>query len=103
MAGAILAIGAAVSAATKSQVIAFVVSAALVFILIAAGTPAVLGLLQDWAPERLIAAVAGASIFGHFTAITRGVIDLRDLVYFLSIIAGFLAANAVLVDLKKAD
>src|SRR3954463_13709876 len=103
MAGAILAIGAAVSAATKGRVIAFVVSAALVFILIAAGPPAVLGLLQDWAPERLIAAVAGASIFAHFTAITRGVIDLRDLVYFLSIIAGFLAANAVLVDLKKAD
>jgi ABC-2 type transport system permease protein len=103
MAGAVLAIGAAVSAATKNQVIAFVVTAAFVFVLSVAGTPTVLGLLQDWAPEGLIGAVAGASLFGHFSAITGGVIDLRDLVYFLSIIVAFLAANAVLIDLKKAD
>jgi ABC-2 type transport system permease protein len=79
MAGAILAIGAAVSAATKNQVIAFVVTATLVFMLIAAGTPTVIGLFQGWAPEGLIHAVAEASLFGHFTAITRGVVDLRDL------------------------
>ena len=103
MAGAILAIGAAVSAATKNQVIAFVVTAALVFVLIAAGTSTVLGLFRGWAPAGLIDAVAGASIFGHFTAITRGVIDLRDLLYFASVMAAFLAANAIIVDLKKAD
>src|SRR5712671_2918484 len=103
MAGAVLAIGAAVSAATKNQVIAFVVTAALVFVLAVAGTPAVLGLLQGWAPSSVIRAVAGASLFGHFTAITRGVVDLRDLVYFVSIMVAFLAANAVLIDLKKAD
>ena len=103
MAGAVLAIGAAVSAATKNQVIAFVVTAALVFVLAVAGTPVVLGLLQGWASSGLIRAVAGASLFGHFTAITRGVVDLRDLVYFVSIIVAFLAANAVLIDLKKAD
>jgi ABC-2 type transport system permease protein len=103
MAGAVLAIGAAVSAATKNQVIAFVVTAALVFVLAVAGTPAVLGLLQGRAPNGVIRAVAGASLIGHFTAITRGVVDLRDLVYFVSIMAAFLAANAVLIDLKKAD
>ena len=103
MAGAVLAIGAAVSATTKNQVIAFIVTAALVFVLTAAGTSTVLGLFQGWAPDRLIAAVAGASLFGHFTAITRGVVDLRDLVYFLSLMIAFLAATAILVDLKKAD
>jgi len=103
MAGAVLAIGAAVSAATKNQVIAFVVTAALVFVLAVAGTPAVLGLLQGWAPSGVIRAVAGASLFGHFTAITRGVLDLQDLLYFLSLIVAFLGANAVLVDLMKAD
>jgi ABC-2 type transport system permease protein len=51
----------------------------------------------------VIRAVAGASLFGHFAAITRGVVDLRDLVYFVSIMVAFLAANAVLIDLKKAD
>lgn len=103
MAGAVLAIGAAVSAATKNQVIAFIVTAALVFVLTVAGTSTVLGLLRGWAPEGLIGAVAAASIFGHFTAITRGVVDLHDLVYFLSLMVAFLAANAILVDLKKAD
>jgi ABC-2 type transport system permease protein len=102
MAGAILAIGAALSAATKNQVIAFVLTAALVFVLIAAGTQTVLGLFAGWAPDALVRAVAGASLFGHFTAITRGVLDLRDLFYFISIIVAFLAANAVLVDLTKA-
>src|SRR3984885_12491203 len=69
MAGAILAIGAALSAATKNQVIAFVVTASLVFVLIAAGTQTVLGIFQGWAPEGLIRAVAATSLFGHFTAI----------------------------------
>ena len=103
MAGAILAIGAALSAATKNQIIAFVVTAALVFVLTAAGTQTVLGLFQGWAPEALTHAVAGASLFGHFTAITRGVLDLRDLFYFVSIMVAFLAATAVLVDLTKAE
>jgi ABC-2 type transport system permease protein len=103
MSGAVLAIGEAVSAATKNQVIAFIITAALVFVLTVAGTSTVLGLFEGWAPDGLIAAVAGASIFGHFTAITRGVVNLRDLVYFLSLMIAFLAATAILVDLKKAD
>ena len=102
MAGAILAIGAAVSALTKSQVIAFVVTAAVVFILTAAGTAMVLDLIRGWAPEGVTRAVAAASLYGHFGTITRGVLDLRDLVYFVSLIAGFLGANALLIDLKKA-
>jgi ABC-2 type transport system permease protein len=103
LAGAILAIGAAVSALTKNQVIAFILTAALVFVLTAAGTSTVLGLLRGWAPASVVAAVAGASIFGHFAAITRGIVELRDVVYFLSLIVAFLAANAILIDLKKAD
>jgi ABC-2 type transport system permease protein len=102
MAGAILALGAAVSAATKNQIIAFIVTAALVFVLIAAGTPTVLGIFEGWAPEGLIHAIVAASLFGHFTAITRGVLDLRDVVYFVSLMAAFLGANAVLIDLMKA-
>jgi ABC-2 type transport system permease protein len=103
MAGAILAIGAALSAATKNQVIAFVVTATLVFVLIAAGTQTVLGIFQGWAPEGLTQAIAAASLFGHFTAITRGVLDLRDLFYFVSIMVAFLGANAVIVDWQKAE
>jgi len=103
MAGALLAVGACVSAGTKSQVIAFVVTAAIGFGLTVAGTPVVLGLLQGWAPEWLIGAVAQTSLIDHFDAITRGVLDVRDLVYFLSIIIAVLAANAIMVDFEKAE
>src|SRR5215510_8873627 len=103
MAGAMLAVGACISAMTKNQVIAFVVTAALVFVLTASGSPIVLGSFQDWAPEWLTHGVAQMSFLGHFSAITRGVIDLRDLIYFLSIIIAFLAANAILIDLEKAE
>lgn len=103
MAGSILAIGAAVSAATKNQVIAFIATAALVFVLVAAGAPVVLGLLRGWAPPEAIDAVAGASLIRHFAPLTRGVVELRDLVYFGSVMVAFLFANAIIVELKKAD
>jgi ABC-2 type transport system permease protein len=103
MAGALLAIGSCVSAATKNQIIAFVVTAAVAFIFTVAGTPLVLGFLQGWAPQWLKAVVAQASLVDHFDAVTRGVIYMRDLVYFLSIMIAFLCANAILVDLEKAE
>jgi ABC-2 type transport system permease protein len=103
MAGAMLAVGACVSAMTKNQVIAFVITAALAFLFTVAGSPIVLGLFQGWAPEWLVRGVTQVSFLGHFSAITRGVIDLRDLVYFLSVMIAFLGANAILVDLEKAE
>jgi ABC-2 type transport system permease protein len=102
MAGAMLAVGACVSAMTKNQVIAFIVTAALAFLFTVAGSPIVLGVFQGWAPEWLIRGVTQISFLGHFSAITRGVIDTRDLVYFLSIMVAFLGANAILIDLEKA-
>ncbi len=103
MAGAFLAIGACLSALTKNQVIAFVVTAAACFVFTVSGSPIVLGFVKGWAPEAVIATVSGFSFLTHFNAIVRGVIDLRDLVFFLSVIAFFLYANAIIVDLKKAD
>ena len=103
MAGTMLAVGACVSVMTKNQVIAFVVTAALGFLLTVAGSPIVLGLFQGWAPEWLVRGVTQVSFLGHFSAITRGVIDMRDLVYFLSVMIAFLGANAILVDLEKAE
>jgi ABC-2 type transport system permease protein len=103
LAGAMLAVGACISAVTKNQVIAFVVTAAVAFIFTAAGSPAVLGAFQGWAPQWLIDAVAQTSFVSHFSAITRGVLDLRNIAYFVSVIVAFLWANAVLVDLEKAE
>jgi ABC-2 type transport system permease protein len=103
MAGAFLAIGAAVSAVTKSQVIAFVVSAAVCFLFIAGGTPIVMGPLRAVLGNGVAASISSLSFLEHFASITRGEVELRDVVFFGSVIALFLYANAALVELKKAD
>jgi gliding motility-associated transport system permease protein len=103
MAGGFLAIGACVSALTKNQVIAFVVTATACFLFTFSGSPIVLEPLQSWAPESLLSLIASFSFLTHFSAITKGVIDMRDAVFFASVIGIFLLANAILVDLKKAD
>jgi ABC-2 type transport system permease protein len=102
MAGGFLAIGACVSAATKSQVIAFVVGAALCFLFTVSGSPIVLNFFSGWAPTTIVDTVASFSFIAHFQAISRGVIDARDIIYFVTLIGAFLFANAALVDLKKS-
>jgi len=101
MAGAYLAIGACVSASTNNQVIAFVVSVVVCFLFTISGAPLVLDFFRAWAPLALVNAISSFSFLTHFTAISAGVIDLRDLIFFISLIALFLAANVVIVDLKK--
>lgn len=103
MAGAFLAIGSCLSACTRSQVVAFILTAVVCFVLLLAGYPLVLGFFSGWAPQAVVDAVSGLSFLTHFASISRGVIDLRDLVYFLLTIAFFLYASAVVIDLKKAD
>ncbi len=99
MAGGFLAIGAALSAVTQNQVIAFVLTVTVCFLFMVSGLPIVL----DWVPELwgLKSMVAGLSMLSHFNAIMGGVIDLRDLLYFLSLIAFWLFANQVIVDMKR--
>jgi ABC-2 type transport system permease protein len=101
MAGAYLSIGACISATTKNQVIAFVVSVVVCFLFTISGAPLVLDFFRGWAPLVLLNAVASFSFLTHFIAISQGVIDLRDLIFFFSLIALFLAANIVVVDLKR--
>ena len=103
MAGAFLAIGAAISALCKNQVIAFVLSATACFLFTVSGSPIVLGPILGWAPGALVRTIANLSFLGHFTAISRGMLDLRDLIYFGSVIVLFLFANTVIIELKKAD
>lgn len=101
MAGGYLAIGACISALTKSQVIAFVVAALISFLFTVSGSPLVLAAFSSWAPQGVIDTVASFSFLTHFNAISRGVIDLRDLLFFGSLIVCFLIANAIIVDMKK--
>jgi len=101
LAGGYLAIGACISALTNNQVIAFIVSVVICFLFTISGAPLVLDFFRGWAPLVLIEAVSSFSMLTHFMSITAGVIDLRDVVFFFSLIALFLAANVVIIDLKK--
>ena len=103
MAGAYLAIGSAVSSMTNNQVIAFVVSVVVCFIFTSAGHTMVLDFFQGWAPTLLVSTISSFSFLTHFNAIMNGVIDLRDVVYFASLIGLCLFINAVVIDLKRAD
>ena len=103
MAGAYLAVGACVSAFTRNQVIAFVISFVICLVFVLAGFPMVMDVFRGWAPQALTSAISSMSFLGHFESITRGVIDLRDLVFFSSFIGAWLLANAVVVELRKAD
>ena len=103
LAGSYLAVGGCMSALARNQVIAFILAVSVCFLFIVSGFPMVLDLFSAWAPQALVDAVASLSFLVRFEAISRGVIDLRDLLYFLSFIAAWLAATAVAIDLKKAD
>ncbi|HWA31367.1 MAG TPA: ABC transporter permease [Rhizomicrobium sp.] len=101
MAGGYLAIGAAISAMTSNQVIAFVVSVVVCFLFTVSGAPIVLDFFHGWAPLVLLNAIASFSFLTHFSAITSGVIDLRDVIYFFTLIGLFLLVNVVVIDLKR--
>ena len=103
MAGGFLAIGAFISATTKNQVIAFILSVVACFGFLLAGFSLVLDLFSSWAPQVLVDAIASLSFLTHFSNISKGVIDLRDLVYFSLLIVVFLYANTIILHLRKAD
>ncbi len=103
MAGAFLAIGSFVSALTKNQVIAYIISAAVCFLFIITGTPAILSTFGSWLPELATRILADLSFITHFADISKGVLDLRDMVYFISVIALFLTLTAVAIHRNKAS
>ena len=103
MAGAFLAIGSCLSACTRNQVVAFILTVVVCFLFLLAGYPLVLNAISVVAPQGLVDAVSGLSFLTHFAAIAKGVIDVRDLIYFALTIAFWLYASAVVIDLKKAD
>jgi ABC-2 type transport system permease protein len=103
MAGGFLAIGSCLSATTRNQVIAFVITVVVCFGFLLSGFPMVLDLFSGWAPQVIVDGIASLSFLTHFASISKGVIDLRDLVYFGLVIATFLYANTVVLQWKQAD
>lgn len=103
LAGGFLAIGSCMSALTRNQVIAFVLSVVVCFLFVVAGFPLVLDWFSGWAPQMLVDAIASFSFLTHFESIAKGVLDIRDLLFFAMLAGFFLFATAIALDLRKAE
>ena len=101
MAGGYLSIGSCISALTKNQVISFVLSISLCFMFTVSGLPIVLDFFSSWAGQTLIDVVASFSFLVNYKDITRGIIDLRSVIYFISLICSFLYLNILIVDSRR--
>lgn len=103
LAAGFLSIGSLASALTRNPVIAFIVGIAACFAFLVAGFPLVLDAFRGWAPQVLVDAVASLGFLTHYEAISKGVIDIRDLIYFALLITWFLLATAVVLDVRKSE
>ena len=103
MAGSFLSIGSCMSALTRNQVIAFILTVVVCFRFVLSGFPLVLDAVSAWAPRVLVDAIASMSFLTHFNSIARGVIGLRDLLFFLSLVVVWLVATALVIEMKQAD
>ncbi|MEO8016321.1 MAG: ABC transporter permease subunit [Pseudomonadota bacterium] len=102
VAGGFLAVGSFTSTLTKNQLIAFLVAMLLCFLLLIAGYPAAIDWFQSWAPQWLVGGVASLSFLTHFENIAKGVLDLRDVLYYALVIVFFLLASTVVLDARKS-
>jgi ABC-2 type transport system permease protein len=103
MAGAFLSIGMCMSAMTKNQVVAFILSVVVCFVFVVSGSSIVLDAFKSWAPSLVIDVVASFSFLTHFESMAKGVIALNDLIYFLLVTICWLFAGLVIIEQKKAD
>lgn len=101
MAGGFLALSASASALTNNQVIAFVLGATVCFLFLMSGVEFVQSFFRAWAPDVIVDAVAGLSFLTHFSDISQGVIDFRNIVFFASVIGIALFVNTAIVEIKK--
>ena len=102
MAGSFLAIGSCMSALSKSQVIAFILCGVVCLLFVLAGYPLVLNSIKTWVPLVVVDSVASLSFLTHFNSISRGIISLRDVLYFCSVQVVWLAATVVVINARQS-
>ena len=102
MAGAYLAISSMTSAMTRNQVVSFIVAVVLSLFLILAGWPPVTDMLVQWAMPWFVDGVAAFSVMTHFESVQKGVLDSRDILYFLSVIVFSLFTTGVIIRAHRA-
>jgi ABC-2 type transport system permease protein len=103
LAAGFLSIGSLASALTRNPVVAFIVGIAACFVFLVAGFPLVLDAFRGWAPQFLVDGIGALGFLTHYEAISKGVIDIRDLIYFALLITWFLLATAVVLDVRKSE
>ncbi len=97
MAGAYLAISCITSAMTRNQVVSFIISVVICLFFILAGFPPVIRLVEGWAGSWLVNAIASFSVITHFDGFQKGVLDSRDVLFFLSLIGFSLFTTSVVL------
>ncbi len=102
MAGSFLAIGSCMSALTRNQVIAFILASTVCFVFTMSGIDLVLDFFRVWAPDFIVRAMAASSFLVRFESLMRGVLNLSDIVFFVSLTTLWLFGTVVAVDMKKA-
>lgn len=102
-AGAFLAIGLFFSALSKNQVISFILSVVACAVLVYAGMPTTINYLSAYLPAGILAMVEQVSFLTHFESIQKGVLEFRDITYFVILIMGWIGACTIILDEKKAS
>jgi ABC-2 type transport system permease protein len=102
-AGSFLAIGSFFSALSKNQVIAFILSVVTCAILVYAGMPTTINYLSGLLPGGMLAMVEQVSFLTHFESVLKGVLEFRDMAYFVILIIGWIWACTIILNEKKAS
>ncbi|MBS1258148.1 MAG: hypothetical protein MAG551_01201 [Candidatus Scalindua arabica] len=103
MAGGFLAVGCFFSAVSKNQVISFVLSVVVCAMLVYAGLPTTLNYLSTFLPAGLVSAIGDISLQSHYGSIRKGVIEFKDISYFILLIIGWIAACSFILDERKTS
>lgn len=103
MAGSYLAVSCFTSALTKNQVVGFILSVVICFVMVLVGWGVFSELLGKFLPATLIDIIANLGFVSHHQNISRGILDTRDLIYFASVMLIALALNAIVLKSKKAS
>src|SRR5438477_6372562 len=102
MAGAYLAISCITSAMTRTQVVSFIIAVVVCLFLILAGFPPVINFIQQLFSARAADFVSSLSVMTHFENFQKGILDSRDILFFLSVIGFSLFTTSVILRTHRA-
>ena len=73
------------------------------FLFVIMGSPILLDVFPGWMPQILVDAFSAMGFLTHFDSIAKGVLDIRDFLFFSAFIGAWLMASAIVIEMKKAN